>query len=497
MSLKVYNSLTDTKEDFEPLGEGRVRMYACGVTVYDHTHLGHARSAVVFDVIKRYLEYAGHEVKYVRNFTDIDDKIINKANMEGVECSVIAERFIKEYNQDMERLGVRDADVSPKATDHIPLMIELIEKLVDKGYAYQVGGSVYFSVKKFVPYGKLSKKDTEQLLSGARVEVDAMKGNPLDFALWKESKEGEPAWESPWGLGRPGWHIECSAMSMFHLGETIDIHGGGKDLIFPHHENEIAQSEAATGKEFVRYWMHNGFVNINREKMSKSAGNYFTVKEILENHHPEAVRLFLLSSHYRHPIDYSIEALKRASRALDRYYSMLREIEALSGASLDFSQANMEALDESGKELHGQVAQALDLFREAMNDDFNTARAIGQVFELVRRINRYLHSKAGDLGVNESMLLGLARKAMGEIGGVLGLFHMDSESWFKRKLETAGRETEVASLDEEYIESRIKEREEARRKRDWGTADSIRKELTDMGLVLEDAPQGTRWKVRG
>ncbi len=497
MALKVYNTLTGTKEDFEPLEDGKANMYVCGVTVYDHTHMGHARSAVVFDIIRRYLKYSGYSVKYVRNFTDVDDKIIDKANKEGVDCSQIAERFIEEYYRDMERLGVEDADVSPRATDHVPQMVEMIENLIDKGFAYQAGGSVYFSVKKFAPYGKLSGKDTDQLLVGARVEVNEMKEDPLDFALWKESKEGEPAWESPWGLGRPGWHIECSAMSMAHLGETVDIHGGGKDLIFPHHENEIAQSEASTDKGFVRYWLHNGFVNINKEKMSKSMGNYFTVKDILKDYHPEAVRLFLLSTHYRNPVDFSEDALQRANRALDRYYSMMQEIETLVGASGKMEEVEEESLDEQGRGLYQEVGRARELFREAMDDDFNTARAIGQVFGLVRKINRYLHEKGDGLEVNELGLMSLAVEVLRDVGEVLELFRLDADQWFKRKLEQGERAETTETLDEEYINRRLIERDEARKKRDWAAADGIREELTAMGLIIEDTPKGGRWKVKG
>ena len=308
MALRIYNTLTGKKEEFVPLHEKRVGMYVCGVTVYDLCHIGHARSAIVFDAIYRYLGYRGYEVTFVRNFTDIDDKIIKRANEEGVDCKAIAEKYIDEFNMDMGKLGFEKPKFEPKATEHIPEMIELISTLIEKGYAYQSGGDVFFSVEKFKDYGKLSKRNLEEMQAGARVGIDEKKENPLDFALWKASKPGEPSWESPWGKGRPGWHIECSVMSQKYLGETFDIHGGGKDLIFPHHENEIAQSEAATGKPFARYWIHNGFVNINKEKMSKSLGNILTLKEIFKDWRPEAIRLFLLSSHYRSPVDFSFDA---------------------------------------------------------------------------------------------------------------------------------------------------------------------------------------------
>ena len=318
MSLKIYNTLTGKKEEFHPLKEGKVGMYVCGVTAYDFSHIGHARAAVVFDVIFRYFKYRGYEVTYVRNYTDVDDKIINKANDERVDTKIIAERYILEYDRDMEALKVEMPTFIPRATEHIPEMLRLIERLIENGYGYEVQGDVFYEVSKFKPYGELSGKDIDQLQSGARVEVDDRKKAPLDFALWKASKPGEPAWESPWGKGRPGWHIECSAMSQHFLGETFDIHGGGADLIFPHHENEIAQAEGATGKPFVRYWIHNGFVNINQENMSKSLGNIFTIREILESYHPEAIRVFLLSHHYRSRVDFSDQSLKEAQMSWGR-----------------------------------------------------------------------------------------------------------------------------------------------------------------------------------
>lgn len=500
MALKIYNTLTAAKEDFVPLEEGRVGMYVCGVTVYDHTHLGHARGAVVFDVVRRYLEYSGYEVKYVRNFTDVDDKIIAKANSAGEEYSQLAGRFINEYNVDMGNLGVRDADLTPLATEHISSMIEMIQALENKGFAYQVGGSVYYSVKKFLSYGKLSKRDPDQLIAGARVEVDQSKKDPLDFALWKESKEGEPAWKSPWGQGRPGWHIECSAMATQHLGETIDIHGGGKDLIFPHHENEIAQSEAATGREFVKYWMHNGFVNIDKEKMSKSTGNFFTVKEILEQYHPEAVRLFLLSTHYRNPIDFNSEALLKVNRGIDRYYSLRREMDAIIDLPDDpkeeVVEVDEEGLDESGKELYQLLRRSPELFREAMDDDFNTARAVGQVFGLVRAINRHLHQREINADPVDRRLISHALQVIGEVGSVLGLFTLSPDAWFKRGLKVESSEGTGDGLDTEFIERCIEERQTARKMRDWDTADSIRQKLEEMGVILEDTSQGTRWQVR-
>ena len=327
MTLRLYNTLTGNKDDFVPLHGKKVGMYACGVTVYDLCHIGHARSAIVFDIVHRYLRYRGYEVTFVRNFTDIDDKIIKRANEEGVDYKTIAEKYIVEFNVDMGELGLEKPSVEPKATEHIPEMIRLISALIEKGFAYQSGGDIFFSVRKFGDYGKLSKRDLEEMQAGARVEIDEKKENPLDFALWKTSKPGEPFWETPWGKGRPGWHIECSVMSQEYLGETLDIHGGGRDLIFPHHENEIAQSEAATGKTFARYWVHNGFVNINKEKMSKSLGNILTIKEILKDWHPEVLRLFFLSHHYRSPIDFSEDSFAEAKLGLDRFYTTLHSIQ--------------------------------------------------------------------------------------------------------------------------------------------------------------------------
>ena len=328
MALRIYNTLTGKKEEFVPIHEKRVGMYVCGVTVYDLCHIGHARSAIIFDTIHRYLQYRGYEVTYVRNFTDIDDKIINRANAEGTDFKTIAEKYIHEFQVDMGALGLERATIEPRATEHIPEMIRLISTLVEKGYAYARGGDVFFAVGRFRDYGKLSKRNLEEMQAGARVDIDEKKENPLDFALWKGSKPGEPFWESPWGKGRPGWHIECSVMSQKYLGETFDIHGGGKDLIFPHHENEIAQSEAATGKLFARYWVHNGFINIDKEKMSKSLGNILTIKDILKEWHPEALRLFLLSSHYRSPLDYSEASLGEAKAGLDRFYTTLKAIQS-------------------------------------------------------------------------------------------------------------------------------------------------------------------------
>ncbi len=482
--MKIYNTLTGKKEEFMPVEPGKVGMYACGVTVYDHCHIGHARSAVVFDVMRRYMIYKGYQFKYVRNFTDIDDKIINKANKEGVTWDAIARKYTDEYYRDMDRLGIGRADVEPKATDHIKEIIEMVSGLVEKGYAYEIDGSIYFEVSKFSGYGKLSKRDLEDLMAGARVEVDERKKNPMDFALWKASKEGEPAWESPWGPGRPGWHIECSAMSRKHLGETLDIHGGGADLIFPHHENEIAQSEAYTGKPFVRYWVHNGFITVDKEKMSKSLGNFFTIQEILNKFDAEAVRFFLLSTHYRSPIEFSDEQLREAEASIDRYYTTvlrIREFLSQDGAK-EKAAADEKALDDL-------LSKFVEKFKEAMDDDFNTALAIGNVFELIRMLNKYMDGRPSGSKAN-----GLIQKAadfLKETGNVLNIFTRTPEEWYKALMDVKN-----IGLTEADILIRINERKEARERKDWAGADKIRKELEEKGILLEDRKDGTGWKIK-
>ena len=490
--MRIFNTMTGRKEDFIPLSKDRTGMYACGVTVYDYSHIGHARSAVVFDVIKRYLKYKGLDVKYVRNFTDIDDKIIRRAHEEGISWDAVAKKYIDEYYIDMDRLGVARADIEPKATDHIQEMIEVIKTLIGKGYAYEVpegeNKSVYFFVEKFPEYGKLSKKDLKDLLSGARVDVDERKHSPADFALWKASKEGEPWWESPWGKGRPGWHIECTAMAIKHLGESIDIHGGGADLIFPHHENEIAQSEAYTGKTFARYWVHNGFITVDKEKMSKSLGNFFTVREILDKYDPEVVRLFILSSHYRSPIEFSNEQLRDAESSLDRYYSTMERINEFLSHPLDV-RAKAKKSAEQGTELEAMLDNFKDRFEEAMDDDFNAAMAIGHVFELVREINKFLDSKPS---VDTSkLLLEKAKATLNSAGSILNLFGRTPGQWNIDLLASKG--IPLTSTD---IEQKIEDRRSARQDKDWALADTIRKELEEKGILLEDKKSGTTWKVK-
>lgn len=466
-----------------------VRLYVCGVTVYDHCHLGHARSAIVFDVVRNYLEYKGLSVRYVKNFTDVDDKIIRRAQQEGKEWKEIAEKYIASYEEDMARLGVRLPTAAPKATEYIPEMIGLIEALISKGIAYPVEGDVYYEVAKFPSYGKLSRQKLDEMISGARVEVDERKKSPLDFALWKSSKPGEPAWESPWGMGRPGWHIECSAMSMKLLGETLDLHGGGKDLIFPHHENEIAQSEAATGKEFVRTWIHHGFVTVDQEKMSKSLGNFFTVKEIFEKLRPvyrkdeiiaEVIRFYLLSTHYRSPLDFSDQSLKTAKSGLTRFYELFRNLEETGGSSTSATK------DATGWERYREA------FEAAMDDDFNTARAIGVLQEFRSEINVQM-SKASQTAVLP------ARDLLRDLGGVLGIFRVPPSMWPFHTLEAepggygiAGVNASLqVSIDDNTVQTFVREREEARRKKDWKRSDEIRDRLAQAGIVLEDRPDGT------
>jgi cysteinyl-tRNA synthetase len=482
--MRIYNTLTGRKDEFVPVDPLQVKMYSCGITAYDHCHIGHARSAIVFDVMRRYIKFKGYNILYVRNFTDIDDKIINRAGQEGIAWDAVARKYIDEYYRDMDSLGVGRADVEPRATEYIKEMIDLVKGLVDKGLAYEVEGNVFFEVGKFPGYGKLSKRDLDEMMAGARVGVDERKKNPMDFALWKASKEGEPAWESPWGPGRPGWHIECSAMSLKHLGETFDIHGGGADLIFPHHENEIAQSEAFTGKPFVRYWVHNGFITVDKEKMSKSLGNFFTIKEILNKFDAEVVRFFLLSTHYRSPIEFSDEQLREAEASIDRYYTT----EARMSDILSRDNSVEKHVPEE-KALEGLIETFYSGFADAMDDDFNTAQAIGHIFELIRVLNKYMDG--GPSGTKTVELLRKSREALDKTGGVLNIFQRAPEEW-QRALMKARK----IGLGEEDILSRIEERRKARERRDWEAADAIRRELEEKGIILEDKKNGTGWKVK-
>lgn len=480
MTLRIYNTLKRKKELFEPYEDGRVSMYVCGPTVYDSCHIGHARSVVTFDVIARYLKAKSFDVTYVRNFTDIDDKIINRANQLGMDPLTLAEKYISEFHDDMEALNVEKATIEPRATEHIDGIIKVIEILIEKGFAYNINGDVYYSVEKFESYGKLSWRRLEDMEAGARVDIDKRKRNPFDFALWKSSKPGEPAWNSPWGKGRPGWHIECSAMSTEYLGETFDIHGGGKDLIFPHHENEIAQSEAAFGKTFVRYWIHNGFVNINQEKMSKSLGNFIVLKEIIKHYHPEALRLFLLSKHYRSPVDFTDKAMNEAVAGLDKIYALLERIEKQFGQVSDKDKARNTTV------FWGQ-------FCKGMDDDFNTALGIATLFEVVRGMNRLLDENKNSFSQNAEDKIRSGQADILKMGAILGILNESPEDYFAKKRSTA---LEKKSIDSEMIDRMIKERIEARKAKNWAKADQIRLQLNEMNITIEDTPEGTIWKVK-
>ncbi len=457
--MKIYNTLTRTKEELVPIDKNEIKIYACGPTVYNFIHIGNARPLCVFDVLRRYLEWRGYTVRFVQNFTDIDDKLIKKANEEGTSVPEVAERYIKEFWTDAKGLGVRPATVHPRATENIDAIISLIGTLVEKGYAYPSGGDVYFRAGKFKGYGKLSHQPLEDLEAGARIDVSEIKEDPMDFCLWKGAKEGEPYWESPWGKGRPGWHIECSAMAGRYLGKTIDIHCGGQDLIFPHHENEIAQSEAANGCEFSHYWMHNGYINVDNRKMSKSLGNFFTVREVAEKFGYEPIRFIMISAQYRSPINYSVDIIEQAKNSLDRLYSC-RD-------GLLFAMQHAEEGGSAPQFIEQRKAE----FIAAMDDDLNTADALGAVYMLVKDIN--IAVAAGAKKASLSAMLA----ALEELCGVLGLL-------YDRKQEQ--------SLDSE-VEALIEQRTAARKAKDFATADAIRNKLSEMGIVLEDTPQGVKW----
>ena len=492
MSIKLYNTLTKKKEVFEPLSEGRVGIYACGITAYDCCHVGHARSAVVFDVITRYFRHRGYLVTYVKNFTDVDDKIIVKANSEGKTISEISDRYIREHDEDMDALRIVRPTVAPRATQHIDGMINLIKILLDKDLAYEVDGDVYYAVEKFEGYGKLSGRSLDDMMAGARVDVSEKKKYPLDFALWKASKEGEPWWESPWGRGRPGWHIECSVMSQHFLGETFDIHGGGEDLIFPHHENEIAQSEGATGKPLAKYWIYNGFVKVSSEKMSKSLGNFFTVKDILKNYHPEVIRLFMLQSHYKSPVDFSGDSLSEARMGMDRFYAALKSVkEALTGCG-DLSGITAERISGNNRDIFDRLVSLPDKFKDAMDDDFNTPRAIGYIFDTVRHVNGFMADDKFSIGPETCFILNAAKRAISEAGGVLGLFLDDPDDYFSQDRD---REARKRGLDVNEIDRLIEERRNARLAKDWKRADEIRRILAEKKIIIQDTPTATIWKI--
>ena len=462
--MKVYNTLTRKKEELVPITPGEIKIYACGPTVYNYIHIGNARPLCIFDILRRYLEYRGYNVKFVQNFTDIDDKIIRRANEEHVDFSEISERYIKEFWTDADGLNVRHATINPKATENIDAIIQIISTLIEKGYAYEAQGDVYFSTEKFKDYGKLSHQPLEDLEAGARIMVGEVKREPMDFAVWKAAKPGEPAWDSPWGKGRPGWHIECSAMNWRYLGDTIDIHCGGQDLIFPHHENEIAQSECFTGKPFAHYWMHNGDINVDNVKMSKSLGNFFTVRDVADKYGYEPIRYLLISAQYRSPINYSTDIIEQCIAALNRLYTC-RD-------SLDFELKNAVDAEHDGDKA---IIDGFDKYREqfiaAMDDDLNTADAIASIFELVRDINTNVVGKTPSKALVEGAIA-----MFDELTGVLGLV-------YNRKTET---------LDSD-VEALIEARTNARKEKNWAEADRIRDQLKEMGIVLEDTAQGVKW----
>ncbi len=465
--MKIYNTLTRKKEEFIPINENEVRMYSCGPTVYNYFHIGNARPFIIFDTVRRYLEYRGYKVNFVQNFTDIDDKMIKRANEEGITVKELAERFINEYFIDAKGLGIDKATVHPKATENIDAIIDLIKKLEDNGFAYNVKGDVYFSTKKFMEYGKLSHQSLDDLDLGSRIDVDDRKQEPMDFAVWKAQKPGEPAWDSPWGKGRPGWHIECSAMANKYLGETIDIHSGGQDLVFPHHENEIAQSEAANGKPFARYWMHNGFINVNNEKMSKSAGNFFTVRDIAEKFDYEIIRFFMLSAHYRSPINFSADLLEQAQNALGRIYNCLDNLLYLG------EHAQLKVITDEEKVLQSRLLDIKGKFIEGMDDDLNTADAIAAIFDMVKEVNSNITASSN----SSKEIIEFSHSLIKELGGVLGI----------------GQKQKENNLDSE-IEELINQRQQARKDKNWKLSDEIRDKLKEMGIVLEDTPQGVKWK---
>ncbi|ABY92149.1 cysteine--tRNA ligase [Thermoanaerobacter brockii subsp. lactiethylicus] len=464
--MKLYNTLSRTKEEFEPLNDKIVNMYVCGPTVYNYIHIGNARAFIVFDTVRRYLEYKGYKVNYVQNFTDIDDKIIKRAQEENVTTKEVAEKYIEEYFIDADNLGIKRATVHPKATEHIEDIIEFIKILIDKGYAYVVNGNVYFETAKFKDYGKLSHKNIEELQAGARIEINEEKKNPLDFVLWKAQKPGEPAWDSPWGKGRPGWHIECSVMSTKYLGKTLDIHAGGPDLVFPHHENEIAQSEAAYGQPFSKYWMHIGYLNINNEKMSKSKGNFFTVREITEKYNPEVLRLFMLMAHYRSPINFSLDLMEQAKSAYERLLNAVANLKHLLTVCKD------RELNEEEKRIKEKFEEYKKEFEDAMDDDFNTADAISVLFEMSKTANTNISGNSSKKLVEYILDIFL------KLSEILGLSYR-------------GVETE---LNDEEILALIEERQKARKEKNWKLADEIRDRLREKGIILEDTPEGVRWK---
>lgn len=485
MTLRLYNTATHKKDIFQPLEKGKVGIYVCGVTVYDLCHIGHARSTIVFDVLARYLRARGLEVTYVRNFTDVDDKIIERAKLSGKDAGSLAREFIGAFYEDMAALGVLNADEEPRATEHIDGMIAMIEALIERGHAYVEGTDVYFSVTSFKDYGSLSGRKLDDMRAGSRIAVDEKKRHPMDFVLWKSAKESEPEWPSPWGPGRPGWHLECSVMSNRYLGPTFDIHGGGHDLLFPHHENERAQSICANGSDFARYWVHNGFVTVESEKMSKSLGNFLTIQDALKEYHPEVLRFFLISKQYRSPLDFSKKDVSGLQAGLVRIYRTIQRLE-------EVTRPNEKTLyGESKTFLAGEFPDGsfIGRFIDMMDDDLNTSGVIGLVFEKIRDMNKVMDSLDGKADEKNLLSLKSDRDQLNLVGRVLGLFQESPGSFFKRLADTA------ADIDDSRIENLIEERSNARLRKDWAKSDEIRDRLKEKGVVLEDGPEGTTWRL--
>lgn len=487
MTIRIYNTLTGKKEPLEPIEPNHVKLYVCGITSYDYCHIGHARSSLAFDMIVKYLRYRNYKVTFVRNFTDIDDKIIKRAAEQNTTSSELANRFINEFYVDMDQLGIDRPNIEPKATEHIPEMIEIISELVDKGIAYQSGNDVYYAVDSFSEYGKLSHRNLEDMQAGARISVNEMKRNPMDFVLWKGSKPGEPKWESPWSEGRPGWHIECSAMARKYLGKTFDIHGGGKDLIFPHHENEIAQSEGANCCQFVNTWIHHGFVTIRDEKMSKSLNNFLTIRDLLKHYHPEILRFFVFSTQYRNPLDFSETAMQDATAGLERLYSCIKSI---------------DSIEKNGSADGKEIASAKDRtklesietrFQQAMDNDFNTAQAQSILFDAVKILNRITRELPKESSKNDIDLLYSSRDMIKKLASIMGILTEDAATFLanqKRKM------LEGVAIDEETIQKFIEERRTARAEKNWARSDEIRDELLVHNIELKDGPEGTSWTVK-
>ncbi len=487
MSVKIYNTLTRKKELFRPIEPGHIKLYVCGITSYDYCHIGHARSALAFDMIVRYFRYLGNKVTYIRNFTDIDDKIIARAAEQNTTTEELANRFIDEFYVDMDKLGVDRPTMEPKATEHIQEMVDLISELIAKNMAYPAGGDVYYSVNSFAEYGKLSGRNLEDMQAGARISVNENKRNPMDFVLWKASKPGEPSWDSPWGSGRPGWHIECSAMSRKYLGSTFDIHGGGQDLIFPHHENEIAQSEGANEKPFVNMWIHHGFVTIRDEKMSKSLGNFLTIRDILDHYHPEVLRFFIFSTQYRNPLDFSEAAMQDAMAGLDRLYECVAAVDRLNAGRPENTNSVASSKDRA------KITAMEERFQKAMNNDFNTAQAQGSFFETVKVMNKIMRQLPEAPSAKDCKLLKNAAATLKKLAAIMGILQENAADYLAAKKAAMLAKT---TISEEEILEFIQQRNQARADKDWARSDEIRDKLLEQRIELKDGPDGTGWSVK-